>query len=309
MADDPAVYEPPPGPPPLLTFEQIQHLAVQGWLAVDLPADFQQGLYDVSRAASNFFDQSLNEKGAQYPSSRGTECGFYHVPDEKEYVTLRHHVHPESPMEGCARKVWSDAAHFLHRILCDLSRAGDYGVQVWDHLLDGSYDVPQDASDMSDITTLMRLFRYYPTEGIASEHVDIGLLTLGVGDGHGLQMLDRSKSTLEWVDAEGPVVLIGDMARALLNDRVRAGLHRVVGNPSGRSSVVYALRPNIRHPTDLATFGGEGVVDTREYFQRIKGRKYNVNARKDIRERQRQVQRKHKEAEQKAQASQSPDFG
>ena len=66
----------------------------------------------------------------------------------------------------------------------------------------------------------------------------------------------------------------------------------MVGNPDGRSSIVYALRPNLKHPTDLATFGRAGVVDTKTYFYEIKGRKYNINATKEIRERQREAQQK-----------------
>ncbi|KAK4549160.1 hypothetical protein LTR36_007618 [Oleoguttula mirabilis] len=281
---------PPSGPPPLLTAEQIRHLAFQGWLAIDLPHQLGNALSTLSRSADSFFEQDHAVKRKLYPPSRGTECGFYQVPGEKEYLTLRHGIAGE--LEEQARQVWHEAALLLHRILCDLTRAGGYNIYAWSHLLENSLDLPKDDSDGDNITSLLRLFRYYPTAGVAEEHVDIGLLTLCIGSAKGLQVRDRSKDKPEWIDAQGPIVLVGDMARTLMRNQVRAGLHRVVGNPQGRSSIVFALRPYLKHPTNLSAFGGEGLIDTKECFDKIRGRKFNINATKNVRERQQKASKK-----------------
>lgn len=284
------VYTPPPGAPPLLTPEQIIHLAYQGWLPIDLDTGLGKTLQRLSQAASSFFDLKDNEKASLYPPSRGTECGFYHVPDEKEYITIRHGLHEHSELELQASKVWHDVGILFHRVLCDLSRAGGLSLNAWDHLLEATLDLPRDDSDLDNTISLMRLFRYYPASGTAAEHVDLGLLTLCVGEGQGLQVLDRSTDPPQYIDADGPTILVGDFARALMQNRIRAGKHRVIGNPLGRHSTVFALRPCLRHSTDLATFGGQGVVGTKEYYYRVKGSKFNVNATQEIRDRQRKAQ-------------------
>ncbi|KAH9827881.1 putative iron ascorbate-dependent oxidoreductase family protein [Teratosphaeria destructans] len=286
---------PPQEPPPLLAPQQIQHLAHQGWLAVDLKPQLVAELQKLSQASAAFFDRHGSEKKAMYAPGHGTEKGFYHVEGEKQYVTLRHLVCPESQLERHAKEVWRQAANFLHRILCDMSRAAGYDYRGWDHLVRASLGMPQDARDMQDVLTLMRLFRYYPTAGIAEQHVDIGLLTLCVGSGKGLQVLDwTDEKNPRWIDAIGPTVLVGDMARALMRNQFRAGMHRVVSNPAGRSSIIFALRPCVKEPTDLTRFGGKGTVDTREFFFKIKKSKYNINATHDIRQQQRQAQREKK---------------
>ena len=285
-------FEPPPGPPPLLELEQVQHLAYHGWLPVELDEALLANLQQLSKEAEFFFDRSQEDKNKLYPPSRGTECGFYRVPEEKEYLTFRYAVHHQSSLEQKVRRVWQQTAQLLHRILGDLNRAGFYDPSGYDHLVEGSLELPRDNSDMDNVISLMRLFRYYPEGGVAEEHVDIGLLTLCIGNGKGLQV--RDWNTESYVDSTGPVVLVGDMARALLNDRVRSGLHRVVGNPNGRSSVIFALRPCLRHSTDLSLFGGEGVVDTKQYFYKVKGKKYNINATMDVRQKQQKEQKEQR---------------
>ena len=148
---------------------------------------------------------------------------------------------------------------------------------------------------MDNNGTLMRLFRYEANSGFAEQHVDIGLLTLCVGDGRGLQVLDYSHEPHQWTDATTPIILVADFARALFQNQVRPGAHRVVSNPQGRSSLVFALRPSLRGEIDLTAFGGDGTVNARDFFAKVKRTKYNINATKDIREAQRkeQAERRH----------------
>lgn len=198
-------------------------------------------------------------------------------------MTLRSTVHPESDLEIRAAKVWQDTAAMLQRIMVDLARALDGPADIWDSLLDGCLTLPEKQEDITP--SLLRLFRYFPGSGFAAQHVDLGFLTLCVGDGRGLQVLNRLKN--EWIDAPGPTILVGETLRVLTCGMVQAGEHRVVENPNGRSSIVFALRPSLRNDIDLGNFGGEGVVPSRLFWDRIYNSKYNINATKEIRERQR----------------------
>ncbi|KAK3677321.1 hypothetical protein LTR78_002859 [Recurvomyces mirabilis] len=290
MSHGDILYGPPSGPPPILLPAEVHHIARHGWLPVTLPEHLSHALQRLQVAACDFFSLEAEQKRLLYPLSRGTECGFYEVPAEKQYVTIRHTIHDSSCLETCAREVSRDATAFLHRILCDISRAGGYGLDAWNGMLDGSHEMPEDAKRLDDVTTQLRLFQYEPMTGIATEHVDIGLLTLCVSDTPGLQVLDRFTTPHRWIDTIGPIVLVGDMTRALFRSQVRAGMHRVAGNPDGRNSIVYALRPCLKGMVDLASWGGEGQVDTRDYFLKIKGSRHNINATHDIRETQKSNQ-------------------
>jgi len=205
-------------------------------------------------------------------------------------LTIRCKVHDESELESLAAQVWRDTAAFLYRILCDLGRGLNLSHDVWDALLDGCLTLPADAAQMTP--TLLRLFQYYPGSGFAAVHTDMGLLTLCVGDGRGLQAFDRRADHPGWVDADGPMVLIGEALRILSGQRVRAGSHRVVENPNGRGSVVFALRPSLRHSIDLQAFGVGDRIDAKELWDKIQNSKWNVNATPDIRNRQSELLQK-----------------
>jgi len=289
MADK-AEYEylPPPGPPPMLSLEQLRHLCRYGWLAYDLSPDLSDRLTRLFGLASNFFNQGTEEKQRLYPASQGTECGYYCVEAEKEYVTLRRQVHQHLPFEAEAGEAWREIAQLLHGVLLELSKAEGLETSVWDDMVNGSLPYPPPDADLNNVISLMRVFRYLPTTGVADPHTDLGVLTLCVGDGTGLEVLDTSLSPPEWRPAAKATILVGETLRKLSNGVIRAGLHRVVGNPEGRGSIVFALRPNLSERVDLSAFGGEGVVDTRKFYMDIKGTKYNINANHELREAQRQ---------------------
>lgn len=160
--------------------------------------------------------------------------------------------------------------------------------------------MPKDGMVDTSLRTILRLFRYAPNRGVAEEHVDNGFLTLCVGDSQGLQVLSRPIHCLqpaqtpeltqqqkeaewaeaEWVDAADATILVGGMLHILSLNRCRAGTHRVVANPTGRSSTVFALRPCIRHDIDLEPFGGYGSIHARELYLQVTGQRKNIN-RKD----------------------------
>nr|POE48808.1 hypothetical protein CFP56_38905 [Quercus suber] len=288
--EDDREYLPPQGPPPLLSADAIRHLAVNGWLPLDLDEHFLLALLKLLESSTAFFNQEYETKHTLYPPARGTESGFYHVPDEKEYLTLRYQADADQELEGCAQHVWQLAAALLHRILGDISRAGGFAVSAWDTLVEDTSSMPKEPAVIvnDDVLTFLRLFHYYPGGGVAARHVDLGLLTLCVGSGRGLQVLDQTSDPPRWVDAEKPTVVVGDFLRMLLKNRVRAGVHQVTSNAEGRTSIIFGMRPCLKHETDLMAFNGSGIVNTRQFYDRIKRSRFNVNATKDVREQQRQ---------------------
>lgn len=210
-------------------------------------------------------------------------------------------------LESTIAQAWREAGLFLYRILCDISRASDLDFSVWDDILDGTLTLPPSEDQVT--YTLMRLFQYLPTTGFAGEHTDLGILTLCVGDGAGLQVLDRHRSTRDipaWVDAPVGVnkgtVLIGQTLRMLSSNTVNTGVHRVVGNPRGRSSVVYALRHSNRHNIDFGRFGSqEGLLTPAELWKKVQFGKVNINSVKEKREQMRAKFRAEKSKNETAQ--------
>ena len=182
----------------------------------------------------------------------------------------------------------------MYRILADLSRALGIPLPAWDPILDGCMSLPSSIEEAT--TSLLRLFRYEPTSGIATPHRYNGLLTLCVGDGKGLEVWQEGASDVAaegcgsdapkggWVDASGPTLLVGSALYYFSAGRATAANHRVVGNPNGRNSIVFALRPSTRHRIDTGPFGGEGVWDLKLIWKRMSEGRINVNAQKQIRE-------------------------
>ncbi|KAL2434882.1 hypothetical protein ABEF95_010031 [Exophiala dermatitidis] len=324
MDNDDFLPPPPRGPPPLLDEAQLLHLAQQGWLFLELPATLSQSMSGLFRASSRYFDLPESEKKDLYPSKQGTEFGYYPVVDEKEYVTFRCRIHtarasdaiPPSPLveslEASTAVAWHDAGLLLFRILCDIVRASDLDTSVLHDILDGTLDLPESEDRMT--YTLMRLFRYFPSTGKAEEHTDLGLLTLCVGDGAGLQVLDRFNSSpgqFTWVDApvgtQWGAILVGQTLKALSAQSMNAGAHRVVGNPQGRHSVVYALRHSMMHDVDFSLFGGEGKMTPKELWRTIQTGKVNINAKKEFREMQRAKLQTSKSGIEGSESSESDD--
>ncbi|EXJ58206.1 hypothetical protein A1O7_05631 [Cladophialophora yegresii CBS 114405] len=300
---------PPPGPPPLLSEPQMLQLAQQGWLSLPLPAQTAGTLAELMATSAAFFDQQDHVKARAYPSSKaGTEFGYYKVEKEKEYVSGNvaplHHS-----LGDTAARAWQERALLLFRILCDLTRWCHFDTlpppsslwsSVWNDILDGTLKMPASEDQMT--YTLLRLFRYVPATGVAETHIDLGLLTLCVGDREGLEVLDRQHSTNErpvWINlnAAGAVeaagearvatILVGQTLRALSQRTFNAGIHRVVGNAEGRHSVVFALRHSSRHDVDLGLFGGKGRVRASELYRFIEVGKVNINTVKKRRDAQR----------------------
>ncbi|KAL9030657.1 MAG: hypothetical protein Q9196_001244 [Gyalolechia fulgens] len=288
-------FTPPPKPPPLLKKDQVNQLAQSGFLPLDIPASLAVISEDLFKLSSEFFAQPLASKEAQYPQAEATELGYYHIPQEKEYLTFRYRTSLTSLNHSTAR-FWSLASSLLHRVLCDLSVALSIPLPAWDPLLTGCLSIPSSREEATP--TLLRLFNYFPNTGAAETHTDTGLLTLCIGTAPGLQVSSRASSSSapqdgQWLDVSTrPTVLVGKTLQWLSGGRLEAGPHRVVANPDGRQSIVFALRPSLRtRYFDLAPFGESSVVDIVGLWQEIRGSVFNVNAQTRIREAQKERMR------------------
>jgi len=311
MADAEGV-PPPPGPPPFLDARQVQRLCEQGHLALDLPTHLAEAYQAVSDDLKEFFTLSAEEKALLYPSrSADTEQGYVRVDGEKEFITLRylpqrsvaddgsdpisedHRAEKGWPktetMEKRLSQTWSDTAVLLLRILADIAAALEIHPRAWDTLTEGSLALPDRREVASP--SLLRLFRYEPQGGTAEAHTDLGLLTLCVCRGPGLQVFERqAQGTGQgdvppgWRDAADATLLVGDTLRVLSSNRMRAGRHRVQATAGGRHSAVFGLRASTRGEIDLSLFGGHGAVDARQFWDALRGSRVNVNWDKDRRD-------------------------
>ncbi|KAL8651728.1 MAG: hypothetical protein Q9226_004579 [Calogaya cf. arnoldii] len=302
---NPDYFIPPPQPPPILDGNQVLHLAQTGYLQLQPPSNLLACLQDLLELDREFFEQSTSSKEIQFPTAEGTELGYYQVENEKQYVTFRHQYSGDSTsaLSLAASKFWKFAASFLYRILCDLSTALDIPLSVWDPLLDGCLSMPASRSETTP--TLLRLFDYLPGAGAAEKHTDTGFLTLCIGTSPGLQVWNPSDPAAmnigdAWMDVgTQPTVLVGKTLQWLSAGRVIAGLHRVVPNVDGRQSVVFALRPSLRHPRlDLEPFGEPSVVDVGDVWKEIRGSVFNVNAQTNIRDEQKRMLKAKQDIEQ-----------
>lgn len=300
-------FEPPPHPPPLLSDTDIQTFAQQGHLDFFLSYDHALLIEKTFAIASDFFAQEASFKSQKYPQSQGTELGYSLLAGEKEYLTLRW-LPPDTqdPLECAVKELWRASATLLHRILVDLSFAMNVDCSAWDPLLDGCLEIPSKEQDRTP--TLLRIFNYFPESGTAGRHVDNGILTLCISAEAGLQVLDipqdarqtssfsSSSLSLEgekWRAVEGATLLAGSTLQVFSRNRIRAGVHRVASNNTGRSSIVFALRPSLRNRfVDFGKFGGEEGEknDIRDLYKRIKEGRHNVNAPKELREQQKKEQ-------------------
>ena len=291
-ATDEDIVLPPSLPPPLLSESQILTLAREGHLPLPLPAHLRALYSQLNSSAAQFFSLPSTTKNDLYPPINGIELGYVSIPGEKDYISFRAQTaHAKSELEKLAAEVWRETYTLLYRILGDLAWAMNTSHSVWDKILDGVSPMPTRLEDAT--TTFLRVFRYEPNTGIAESHTDLGLLTLCVGDGQGLQVRTNSPDgEHQWVEYSEPTLLVGKTLRRLSGGQLRAGVHRVLGNEEGRSSVVFALRPSTKHEVDMSVFpGGRGTVHIGELWKSVWGGAFNVNAPREVRERQKERQR------------------
>ena len=296
---DDDLLPPPSFPPALLSEAQILSLAQTGSLPLPLPPHLRHLYSQLNSVATNFFSLPPNTKEELYAPINGTELGYVSIPAEKEYISFRAltaHA-AESELERTTAAVWRETYTLLYRVLCDLAWAMDISHEVWSKVLDGISPMPANLEEATP--TFLRVFRYEPNTGIAESHADLGLLTLCVGDGQGLQVrAGGGRGEEQWVGYHEPTLLVGRTLTKLSGGKIKAGIHRVVGSSGGRNSIVYALRPSTKHEVDLGVFpGGRGVIHMGELWKSVWSGAFNVNAPRDVREKQKERQKRMRESQ------------
>ncbi|KAL9100550.1 MAG: hypothetical protein Q9163_004088 [Psora crenata] len=314
--------------------QALEFLANQGWLPVIL-ADhpgFVEAYTELQANMADFF--ALPEDTVQkteYRAAKGAQAseeGYSKIPNEKSILTIKTSFHCPESMREQVMKAWNITGPFLARILEAIAVTLNLRPDVFAPFVDPCKSLPL----RERTPTLLRMFRYDRPSGPepkvnAEAHRDLGLLSLVVGHSPGLHV--KNSDTGAWVPVENDAVLPpgsrsrsggltatllgGETLAMLTRGRYNAGVHGVVceppATPSGcdsyRYSIVFTLRPaevpvysRDFESNMTGTFGKDERAEgqsMRELFARIRTTHYNVNAAPEIRERQRERQRKKME--------------
>ncbi|KAL1873612.1 hypothetical protein VTK73DRAFT_799 [Phialemonium thermophilum] len=276
---------PPVGAPPLLPDDQVRQLCDHGYVGVVLPTELSYNADRLFQSAAAFFDMPIEEKLRFFPPSpNSTEQGYTHLPGEKEFVTLRHRTcqprnvgsssessisstapHAQgagssttlaSHLENLMSLVWTDASRLLHRILTDVgARLGNVAPDAWDPLVADAWDVPP--SPLEAGPSMLRVFRYEPRGGVADPHRDLGLLTLCICRGYGLEVWQRpgqglSGSTMH--DRDDSSHPLNAEMEARLPDHLHPHVKNTLQGPEEGNKTNIASSDGTTHSPPVATW-------------------------------------------------------
>ncbi|KAL6721763.1 hypothetical protein ACLMJK_000868 [Lecanora helva] len=320
-------------PAPVSDDRALHFLAEEGYLPIAL-AD-HPGMLDayieLFAQSQKYFDLPADsDQKTRYQAVSGpaaSEEGYSKIPGEKCILTTRTSNRCPPILQKQLEATWSVTGTFMQNIMAAIANTL--------HLKGNPFEpfvAPCATLTDKKTSTQLRMFRYDRPTGEeptvnAEMHKDLGLLSLVIGHSPGLQVLDSSGST--WISIEEPpalpphaaarsngltaTLLGGQTLSFLTRNNYKAGVHRVVCAPASvakdpyRFSVVFTLRPAIA-PLYTKDFESDVVGKFEEgermeggssgvLFDRIMKSHWNVNAAKDVRERQREEQRKRREAE------------
>jgi hypothetical protein len=201
----------------------------------------QKAYQDLFAAARIFFDSPVEEK-KKWVIDTDTEEGWFCVPGEKEFFTLRTLKNTPDVLKEPAERYWQLVGAYLDSCLGRISTALGLpdGEEEGLRRYVGLCKVLGEEEDERR-GALLRLFRYENggdaqsgrERVVAEPHADLGLLSFVVGDVPGLEVWNGK----EFVDVERRYVgekrtcgtlLAGRQLERLANWRVPAGGHRVV---------------------------------------------------------------------------------
>ena len=315
--------------------QALQFLAIQGWLPLVL-ADHPglvEAYASLFKAAEGFFaspEDSTQKTSYQAASGAlASEEGYSKIPSEKTILTVKISDHCPACMHEKAEDAWNTTGIFLSKVLEAIARSLELKPDVFAPFVEPCKSLPKDKRT----PTLLRMFRYDRPAGPdakvnAEKHKDLGLLSLVVGRSPGLHALNTITGL--WVPVEDDAVLPpgsrtrsdgltatllgGETLAFLTRDKYKAGAHGVICAPPSpefdndpyRYSVVFTLRPAVApiytsnfESEITGRFGDEEKADgenSAALFARIRKTHYNVNVAPEIREKQREEQKKRLEA-------------
>ena len=313
----------------------LHFLAEEGYLPLALAdhpgmVEAYSNLFD---HAHKFFDlpsDSVEKTAYQAVSGpAASEEGYSKILGEKSILTTRTSDRCPKILHDQLVVAWGLTGTFMQNITTAIANTLGLKPDVFE-----AFVTPCATLTETKTPTQLRMFRYdRPQDGEptvnAEKHKDLGLLSLVIGHSPGLQVLDSSASN--WISIEEqPAVspdttarsggltatLLGGETLAFLSrNNYKAGVHRVlcapasVANDPYRFSIVFTLRPAVaplytKHFESPITgeFEANERVDganSSVLFQNIMRSHWNINAAKDVREKQIEDQRQRREAETK----------
>ena len=262
-----------------------------------------------------------------------SEEGYSTIPGEKSILTTRTSDRCPRILQDNLKTAWDLTGAFMQDIMSAIANTLHLSPSAFSPFVDPCaaltttktptqlrmfrYDRPTDDSAEPTVN--------------AEKHKDLGLLSLVIGHSPGLQVLSSSTTPNGWISIEEPpsidptttttrsngltaTLLAGETLAFLSRDNYKAGVHRVVCAPSSSSvatndpyrfSIVFTLRPAVA-PLYTKNFEsditGEFEPDVRlegqlssVLFEKIMRAHWNINAARDVRERQIEEQRRKRE--------------
>lgn len=319
-------------PVPVSDDHALQFLAEEGYLPLALGdhAGMVQAYTDLFAQSRKFFDLPADShQKTAYQAVSGpaaSEEGYSKIPGEKSIITTRTSDRCPEILHDQLKTAWDLTGAFMQKIASAIARTLELDPEVFTPFVE-----PCATLTTTKTPTQLRMFRYDRPSGTeptvnAEKHKDLGLLSLVIGHTPGLQVLDSSET--RWISIEEPpaihtestarsggltaTLLGGETLNFLSRNNYKAGVHRVVCAPASvtndpyRFSIVFTLRPAV---APLYTKNFESAV-TGEFepqeridgasssalFGNIMRTHWNINAAKDVREKQREDQRLKHEA-------------
>ncbi len=319
-----------PAPPENADDQALHFLASEGYLPLalaDHPA-MMEAYSNLFAKSHEFFalpaDSSQKTAYQAVSGPTASEEGYSKIEGEKSILTTRTSNRCPELLLSDLKTAWDLTGAFVERTIRAIAVTLDLKEDVFLPFVN-----PCTTLTESKTPTQLRMFRYerpptgsQPTVN-AEKHKDLGLLSLVIGHSPGLQVFDTGNNV--WLPIEEDTclppdarirsagltatLLGGETLAFLTRGKYKAGIHRVVCAPVGAShgnpdpfrfSIVYTLRPA---PAPLYTKNFEseitgtfGVNEQCEgesssvLFEKIMKSHWNINAARDVREKQRQEQ-------------------
>ena len=306
-------------------------LAGEGYLPLVL-ADHPgmvEAYTDLFARSHEYFDLPADsEHKTRYQAVSGpaaSEEGYSKISGEKSIITTRTSDRCPPILRDQLETAWRVTGAFMQKITAAIAQTLDLDPRVFEPFV-----TPCATLTETKTPTQLRMFRYDRPQGTeatvnAEKHKDLGLLSLVIGHSPGLQVLDSAATT--WVSIEEPpsispsttarsnnltaTLLGGETLSFLTRNNYRAGVHRVVCAPASvakepyRFSIVFTMRIAAA-PLYTKNFESEVTGKFEEYervegksssvlFEKIMKSHWNINAAKDVREKQREDQRRRQE--------------
>lgn len=146
------IFHPPPGPPP------FHHFREQGWRRLPLLGMPEwSSIDDLFEASKAFF--AMQDAYKKTKISTHTEEGFYQVPGEKEFITLRDFTADGCPAElrAAAKKAWEDVFSLFSDTLAEIEAKLNVKKGALQRFADAS-DVRNGNERLG--SSMLRCFRY-----------------------------------------------------------------------------------------------------------------------------------------------------